>query len=453
VSAQHPDRLRVLALAARAPWPLDSGARLHLYHVLTELAQRAEVTLALPRAPRAGPASPTSDRQHADKLPPRVRVETIPGAPAPPGRSDPQQAAANGERRPARAAAPDIARRLVARHLGYDSAIDAWLRRAACPARFDVVLLNGAALGQYAWACAIPVVWNPQDELVLPAWREARYAGWRRWPPMLRRMALCAWFERRVARRAAATIYVSSVDAAYARRWAGGARIEVVQNGVDLDYFRPSTQPPEPGTVAFVGSLEFLPNADGITHFATRIWPRLYRDGRGRRLLIVGRRPVPAVRALAGMPGVELAADVPDVRPYLSRAAVVVVPVRTGGGLKNKILEACAVGRPVVAHPVALAGLSARIGRDVLAAGPAAEWVERVGRLLERAEEAQRIARRGGEWVRRTHSWAATGARFYEILASTQAPGTRPENGRAAGGAGRGSERPACLPARRTVCR
>ena len=402
--------MRVLVVAAREPWPLNSGGCLHLYHVLEQLSRRADVTLVLPRPP-----------EHRKHLPAGVRIETPPS----PG---PSVAAGRSDGVP-------LIDRLARRHFGHNAALDAWIHRHTRPERFDVALLNGAVLGQHVSAFSVPVVWNPTDELVLPTVRDAQFGSWRNWPATLPRLALYAWFQREVSRRAAATIYVSKIDAAYARRWGGPARVEVVQNGVDLDYFRPPAEPPQPGTVVFVGSLEFGPNVDGVVHFARRIWPGIQARGAGRRLLVVGRRPVAEVRALASAPGVELAADVPDVRPYLSRASAVVVPIRKGAGLKNKVLEGCAMKRPVVASPRALGGLSARPGLDVLCAGEPQRWVERVSRLLDRSEYAARIARNGHEWVRHTHRWSTTGERFYEILASAQ---QSPERNRS-NGAGQSS--------------
>lgn len=385
--------MRVLVVAAREPWPLNSGGRLHLYNVLEQLARRADVTLALPR-----PA------EHRNHLPAGVRVET-------------PRASASATRAARRGTMSPIDH-LVRRHFGHNPALETWIRREARPDRFDVALLNGAVLGQHVSAFSVPVVWNPQDELVLPTVRAAQFGGWRSWPAALPRLALYAWFEREVSRRAAATVYVSRIDATYARRWNGAARVEVIQNGVDLDYFQPSAEPPRPGTVVFVGSLEFSPNVDGVLDFARRVWPRILAAGPGRRLLVVGRRPVSKVRALAAAPGIELAADVPDVRPYLSRASAVVVPIRQGAGLKNKVLEACAMRRPVVTNPRALGGLSARPGRDVLCAAEPRQWVAQVGRLLEQSRYAASIARRGHEWVQRAHRWSATGRRFYKVLAA-----------------------------------
>ncbi len=422
--------MRVLVVAGREPWPLNSGNRLHLYHVLRELAARADVTLALATPP-----------VQADKLPGGVRVLCAPSGatgdegvtlPQPLPKSTNQNPAREcGARRPATCVAgsvrgPEragggrlrlswIARR-VRSHYGARDALGQWLRDTARAEHYDVVMLNGAVYGQLAPFCRLPFVWNPQDELVLHTLRGSGAASWRYAPRTLWHAWLYAAYERWVARQAAATIYVSPIDAAYARRWAGPARIEVVTNGVDLEYFQPDGTAPTPGTLAFVGSLEFPPNVDAICWFARRVWPTLQQTGAARRLLVVGRRPVEAVRRLAAQPGVEVAADVPDVRPYLRQAAVVVVPTRQGGGLKNKVLEACASRRAVVASPRAVAGLSARLGRDLVVAHGPGDWVRQVRRLLERPEWAAWVAGNGHAWVCRAHRWSQTGARFHEIL-------------------------------------
>ncbi len=382
-------RLRVLVAAMREPWPLNSGGRLHLHHVLRTLAAHAEVTLLLPNAP-----------QFPDRIPRGVRclsaaTSVQPGAPEP---RPPWSPLGGAER-----------------HFGPRPALAERLARLG--RAYDVILLNGAVLGQLIRFCPRPAIWNPQDELVLATWRDVETGGWRRRLSGLRRAALYALYERAVAQRAAATVFVSRVDAAWARRWCGDARLAVIANGVDHDYFRPADRPPRPGTVAFIGSLEFPPNIDAVTRFVAEVWPALHAANPARRLLIVGRSPVPAVRALAAVPGVAVHADVPDVRPFLAEAAVVVVPTRKGGGLKNKILEACAVGRPVVASPRALGGLTARPGRDLLVAGTAADWQAKVARLLDHPEFAAAVGARGRAWVRAAHTWERTGAQFSALLA------------------------------------
>jgi glycosyltransferase involved in cell wall biosynthesis len=392
--------LRTLVVAGHEPWPLNSGGRLRLYNFLRWLARDATVTLALPQTPR-----------HVEHWPHPLRVVDTTASSAPIAR-----------RRP-----PWVTR-AVQRHYGYSPALYGWLAANASPAHYDVALLYGAVTGQYADAIRVPVVWDAVDELVLYTARDAARRGAWHWPRAAQAAALYAAFERHVARRAHATVFASPIDASYARRWAGGARVASISNGVDFDYFEGPKQTAEPGTVAFVGSLSFPPNVEAIVRFATRIWPLIRAGALDRRLLIVGRAPVAAVTELAGLPGVALHADVPDVRPYLARAAAVVVPTRLGGGVKNKVLEACAMRRPVVASPRALAGLTARPGADVLCAVCRTDWVGLVGHLLEHPAAATQLAARGHQWVRRAHAWPHLAGRMKELLVSAAASrATEPE--------------------------
>ncbi len=346
--------LRVLVVAAREPWPLNSGGRIRLYHILRGLCRETDVTLAL-----------MEPAQHAAHLPPDLRIAEMSGGGC--GAVGPEPAV------------PWVVR-LARRHFGTQPAVFRWLAQHATPQRFDAALLYGAVTGQYAGAVRVPTVWDPVDELVLYTVRDAARHGIGRWAPAARGAALYALFERHVARHSFATIFASGVDASYARRWIGDARVATISNGVDFAYFAGPTRPPAAGTVAFVGSLSFPPNVEAMTRFVGRIWPHVRAGGPERRLLIVGRAPVPAVRELARVPGVAVHADVADVRPFLSEAAVVVVPTHLGGGVKNKVLEACAMRRPVVASPRALAGLTARRGQDVLCAARVETWVQQVHR-------------------------------------------------------------------------
>ena len=400
-------RMKILVVAAGEPWPLDGGGRLHLYHVLSQLTRHTEVTLLLPRPSR-----------YREQLPAALRVITLPQHWGECTADPPSPASMPRVGKASHSPAIPLILRLVRRHFGHNKMLEAWLRRHATRREFDVVMLNGAVMGQHVEACRVPVVWNPQDELILPTLRAAQYSPYAHWFSALKRSALYAAYERYAARKAAATIYVSRLDAVYARRCVGDARLEVVQNGVDFDAFAPVEEPPDPGSVTFIGSLEFPPNVDAISHFVATAWPYIHAGDERRRLRIVGRRPTAAVRALAETPGVEVIPDVPDVRPYLARASVVIVPIRTGGGLKNKVLEACAMRRPVVAHPRALMGLSARVGHDVLSASRPENMIRCVTRLLENPDHADRIARNGYTWVTRAHSWETTGQRFLEILSS-----------------------------------
>lgn len=382
--------MRILVIAGHEPWPLNSGGRLRLHNLLRWLVPDAAVTLALPQTPR-----------HSDDLPrPLCVVDTTAAA----------TAIDSGKR-------PWITH-AVQRHFGYSPALFGWLAARARPAFYDVALLYGAVTGQYVDALRVPAVWDAVDDLVLYTARDAARRDPGQWLRTARALGLYALFERHVARRTHATVFASPIDASYARRWASGARVESISNGVDFQYFGGPTEAAEPGSVAFVGSLSFPPNVEAVVRFATQIWPPIRARRTARCLRIIGRAPVPAVAALARLPGVTVHADVPDVRPYLSRAAVVVVPTRLGGGVKNKVLEACAMRRPVVASPRALAGLTARPGIDVWFANRPTEWVRLVGRLLEHPDDATQLAERGHRWVRQAHDWPRLAGRLKELLRS-----------------------------------
>jgi glycosyltransferase involved in cell wall biosynthesis len=381
--------MRILVLGTKEPWPLNSGGRLHLYHVIRHLAARADVTLVVPTAP-----------QHREELPTSLSVIAVP--------------------EPAGAVATPRCRTWLERRargfLGFRPALANWLRRHATSENFDAALVHSAAFGQYAAHIRVPVIWDPQDEMVLYALRDVcwRHLGqaWR----AARQIAFDIAYQRYVSQRVVATVYAAPPDARWARRWLGDRRITHARNGVDFDYFRPQDVPVEPQTVAFVGALDFPPNIDAATWFAAHVWPALYAADPRRQLHLVGRRPVAAVRALAQQPGIAVHADVPDVRSHLARAAVVVVPTRKGGGLKNKILEGCAMGRPVVATPRAVRGLTLIPGRDVRLASTARDWQRALTDLLSDRQRAERLGARGLAWVRHAHPWHAAGEVYWELL-------------------------------------
>ena len=121
--------------------------------------------------------------------------------------------------------------------------------------------------------------------------------------------------------------------------------------------------------------LDHRPNVDGICWFCSEVWPKLWQRRPDVRLYIVGRRPAEAVLRLASVPGVEVVGTVPDVRPWLSRAAVAVVPLRIARGVQNKVLEALAMGRAVLAVPLCLQGMKTVPGRHLLTATAPDEWL------------------------------------------------------------------------------
>jgi sugar transferase (PEP-CTERM/EpsH1 system associated) len=209
--------------------------------------------------------------------------------------------------------------------------------------------------------------------------------------------------EQELASSARALTVVSSVEADIVRRFCPQAPVHVVTNGVDLDYFRPSADPEE-AACAFVGALDYRPNVDGICWFCREVWPTIHQGRPDAVLYIVGRKPAPAVLALASIPGVVLIGQVPDVRPYLRRSAVAAVPLHIARGVQNKVLEALAMGKATVASPQALAGVRPPAETHRSATTPA-EWAGAVLGLLADEPLRRRLGAAGRRYVEEHHCW------------------------------------------------
>jgi glycosyltransferase involved in cell wall biosynthesis len=185
------------------------------------------------------------------------------------------------------------------------------------------------------------------------------------------------------------------------------ARTAVIPNAADVEYYQPrSTDPPPDGrTVVFFGLLSYVPNVDGVIHFVRDIWPRIAEARPEARCKIIGGRPPPSVLALAG-PRVDLTGFVSDLRPHLAAAAVVVVPLRLGGGTRLKIVEAMAMGKPIVSTALGAEGIEAVPGRDLLLADQPAAFADAVNRLLAEPDLAARIGQSARQVAMERYAWS-----------------------------------------------
>lgn len=223
-------------------------------------------------------------------------------------------------------------------------------------------------------------------------------------------------YERRVSLAAGHIVAVSATDAAEMRKLFGATRISEIPTGVNLEYFQPPDPPPPVrADLVFVGSMDWLPNVDGVLYFVREILPLLRRRLPDCSLAIVGRTPPPRIAELAG-PGVEVTGTVPDIRPYLWGSAVSIVPLRIGGGTRLKIYEAMAARIPVVSTAIGAEGLAVHPPDDIRLADTPQDFADRCLELLADREERQRIANRAWEMVHAEFSWERISRCFEQIL-------------------------------------
>ncbi|MBM3791149.1 MAG: glycosyltransferase [Acidobacteria bacterium] len=213
--------------------------------------------------------------------------------------------------------------------------------------------------------------------------------------------------EIRLLRRVHGAICMTDPDRIELEKFSRGVPIHVISTGVDLDYFRP---PPEPGRnrrMVFVGAFQHHPNVEAMTYFCRKVLPLIRQRTPSAELCIVGSGPPRAITDLAGRPGIEVTGLVPDIRPYMAAASVYIAPLRLGVGIRGKILEAWGMAMPVVATPVAAAGLRAEPGVNMLIADDEESFAESVASLFDSAELRSRLGRAGRATAEAHYGWEA----------------------------------------------
>jgi polysaccharide biosynthesis protein PslH len=288
------------------------------------------------------------------------------------------------------------------------------LDRVLSAKRFDIINLEFPYLGHYDLCQALPGQKRPplvvdSHEIAYDLARQfARIGGnlgrrlyaeanWRK----LRREELRTY-------RDADGVYLCSVaDEQRLLSQVPGVRTAVIPNAADIEYYQPyPTDPPPDGrTVVYFGLLSTVPNVDGVTHFAQNIWPGIVAVHPQAHWKIIGGQPPPSLLALAG-PRIELTGFVSDLRPHLAAAAVVVVPLRLGGGTRLKIVEAMAMGKAVVSTTLGAEGIEAVSGRDLLIADEPAAFADAVNGLLATPSLAARIGQSARRLAVERYSWS-----------------------------------------------
>lgn len=229
--------------------------------------------------------------------------------------------------------------------------------------------------------------------------------------------------ERQIAGCFDASLFVSEAEAALFKSLApeSQSNVSFFNNGVDLDYFCPDrsyTNPyaAEETPIVFTGAMDYWPNIDAVQWFAQQALPAIREKHPHAVFYIVGARPSSRVKELARLPGIKVTGTVPDVRPYLAHAQVVVAPLRIARGVQNKVLEAMAMAKSVVVTPQALEGIRAAPGCDLLVATNGNDFAAQVSALL--LQDTLPTGPAARHFVQQQYTWEIGLARIRELLVS-----------------------------------
>lgn len=273
----------------------------------------------------------------------------------------------------------------VARNL--DPALRARARALVRDEAFDLMICDGVQMTPHFVDLPVPKILFQHNAEARLLERHARDD-----PTPLRRLYMAAQyrkmrrFEAAYGARFDAVVAVSDLDRQAFERDYGWRHVRAIDTAVDVEYFRPTGQPERPDRVLFVGSMDWMPNQDGVAFFLKEVWPRVLVRRPEATFQVVGRDPPARLRRLSGIDRVEIVGSVPDVRPYYEAATVVVVPILVGSGTRLKIYEAMAMGKAVVSTTIGAEGLLYTPGDHLLVADAPAAFADAVVGLLESSQ-------------------------------------------------------------------
>lgn len=396
--------MRVLFLSRWFPHPADNGSKLRVLNLLRQLAARHTVHLI------AFTSEPVQAQSWVALRALCQQVDAVPYQPFQPWSG--QALAGFFDARP---------RSVLATH---SPEMEARIQYAATNYSFDAVI--GSEIDMAPYALQTPVRVRVLDELQISIPWEAYHQAPRLQQKL--RAGLTWWKLARYVRGLLEAFDLCTVVSDRERAnvldliGAGRAAVEVVPNGVDLAAYQADYPEPAADTLIYSGALTYSANLDAVEYFLNEIFPRVRAARPAAQLTVTGRLDGVSRRRLPQMPGVQFSGYVDDIRPVIAGHTVSVVPLRQGGGTRLKILEALALGTPVVATTKGAEGLALVPGRDILLADTPAEFAEAVISVLTDAALRERLARHGRAAVAEHYDWASLGRGFTDRLEALTAP-------------------------------
>ena len=228
-----------------------------------------------------------------------------------------------------------------------------------------------------------------------------------------------AKYEEEVANSCDCSLFVTNNEAEKLRERVKGRPISVITNGVDLDFFQTSGKPTpqeSPPRLIFVGAMDYFPNIDAVNFFSTEIFPIVRESIPDIRFTIVGRNPSSKVKLLETIPGITVAGGVKDIRPFLEQAWVSLAPLRIARGIQNKILEAMAMGLPIVGTSQAFEGMNLSSDDGIRVANSPEEMAGEILQLLNNSQLRMACSRQVRRYVERCHRWDVLGSELESLL-------------------------------------
>ena len=397
--------MRILWLKSDLLLPLDKGGRLRTWHLMRHLAKRHEITYLSFSENGQELSDMTGMKQVAS------RVVTVP-------RSDPEKRSLLFYMDAARYLANPLPY-AVAKYQSraYKATLLTLLREQAYDLIVCDFLVPAVNLPKALPCPAVLFTHNVEAEI----WRrhtEMKTSVPARWMYRLQHKRMLE-FERDTLKRFDGVLAVSDADRdTFARLYPDSAKTPtwVIRTGVDTDYFVPSEAPAPAPHLVFTGSMDWLPNEDAMRYFCHDVLPLIREQEPRVSLSIVGRAPTPAVRALADGDRIEVTGTVDDVRPFMQKAAVYIVPLRIGGGTRLKIFEAMSMGKAVVSTTVGAEGLPVSDGEHALIADAPRAFADAVLTLLRDTQKRRALETAARSLVVNHYDWSAVAGELDDAL-------------------------------------